>query len=108
VAGRHIKALSLLDVRLGDTQALTMPETLLPTCPVGRCRGDHCRAARIFSSEIRLADYCDLVLMPALHLARIDLEAGAISADQQSKVRSAMVAVIAAIGGREPQTDPPP
>jgi hypothetical protein len=37
--------------------------------------------------------------MPALHLARIDLVAGAISMDQQTKVRSAMVAVIAAIGG---------
>jgi len=37
--------------------------------------------------------------MPALHLARIDLLAGTISVDQQAKVRSAMVAVIAAIGG---------
>ena len=26
VAGRHVKALSLLDVLLGDTQALTMPQ----------------------------------------------------------------------------------
>ena len=39
------------------------------------------------------------VLMPALHLARIDLESGAISTDQQLKVRSAIVSVIAAIGG---------
>src|SRR6202023_2177120 len=45
------------------------------------------------------ANYCDLVLMPALHLARIDVLSGAISVDQQSRVRSAMVAVIAAIGG---------
>src|SRR5258708_37891334 len=37
--------------------------------------------------------------MPALHLARIDLLAGAISADQQAKVRNPMVDVIAAIGG---------
>jgi hypothetical protein len=37
--------------------------------------------------------------MPALHLARIDLESGAISTDQQLRVRSAIVSVIAAIGG---------
>ncbi len=37
--------------------------------------------------------------MPALHLARLDLGAGTIVADQQLQVRNAMVAVIAAIGG---------
>jgi hypothetical protein len=40
-----------------------------------------------------------LVLIPALHLVRIDFVAGVISVEQQSKVRNAMVAVIAAIGG---------
>jgi hypothetical protein len=40
-------------------------------------------------------------LLPALHLARLDLEAGMISPDQQVKVRNAMVAVIAAIGGEQ-------
>jgi hypothetical protein len=34
-----------------------------------------------------------------LHLARIDLESGAISTEQQLRVRSAIVSVIAAIGG---------
>jgi hypothetical protein len=56
-------------------------------------------SAREFLKRNTFADYCDLVLLPALHLARIDLLAGAISADQQTEVRSAMVAVIAAIGG---------
>jgi hypothetical protein len=37
--------------------------------------------------------------LPALHLARLDLVSGAISTEQQTRVRGAMVAVIAAIGG---------
>jgi predicted PurR-regulated permease PerM len=98
VAGRHIKALSLLDVLLGDTQALTMPERFYQRA-LSADAAEIIAGARVFLKRNSFADYCDLVLMPALHLARIDLEAGAISADQQSKVRSAMVAVIAAIGG---------
>ncbi|HEV7612876.1 MAG TPA: AI-2E family transporter [Steroidobacteraceae bacterium] len=98
VAGRHIKALSLLDILLGDTQALTMPERFYQRA-LSADSHEIIAGARIFLKRNSFANYCDLVLMPALHLARIDLVAGAITADQQSKVRSAMVAVIAAIGG---------
>ena len=55
--------------------------------------------ARQFLKRNSFADYCDSVLMPALHLARLDLRAGAISVDQQTKVRAAMVTVIASLGG---------
>jgi predicted PurR-regulated permease PerM len=98
VAGRHIKALSLLDVLLGDTQALTMPERFYQRA-LSADSTEIIASAREFLKRNTFADYCDLVLLPALHLARIDLLAGAISADQQIEVRSAMVAVIAAIGG---------
>jgi predicted PurR-regulated permease PerM len=98
VAGRHIKALSLLDVLLGDTQALTMPERFYQRA-LSADSAEIITSARVFLKRNSFANYCDLVLMPALHLARIDLVAGAISVDQQAKVRSAMVAVIAAIGG---------
>jgi predicted PurR-regulated permease PerM len=98
VAGRHIKALSLLDILLGDTQALTMPERFYQRA-LSADAAEIIAGARIFLKRNTFANYCDLVLMPALHLARIDLESGAISDDQLSKVRSAMVAVIAAIGG---------
>jgi predicted PurR-regulated permease PerM len=98
VAGRHIKALSLLDVLLGDTQALTMPERFYQRALSGDS-AEIIVGARTFLKRNSFANYCDLVLMPALHLARIDLLAGTISIDQQMKVRSAMVAVIAAIGG---------
>lgn len=98
VAGRHIKALRLLDILLGDTQALTMPERFYQRA-LSADSEEIIAGARIFLKHNSFANYCDLVLLPALHLARIDLESGAISADQQFKVRSAMVAVIAALGG---------
>jgi predicted PurR-regulated permease PerM len=98
VAGRHIKALSLLDVLLGDTQALTMPERFYQRA-LSADSDEIIASARVFLKRNSFANYCDLVLLPALHLARIDLVAGTISVDQLSRVRSAMVAVIAAIGG---------
>jgi predicted PurR-regulated permease PerM len=98
VAGRHIKALSLLDILLGDTQALTMPERFYQRA-LSADSDEIISSARLFLKRNSFANYCDLVLMPALHLARIDLVSGAISADQQSRVRAAMIAVIAAIGG---------
>src|ERR1700723_2196759 len=98
VAGRHIKALNMLDILLGDTQALTMPERLYQRA-LSADSAEIIASARVFLKQDSFANYCDLVLMPALHLARIDLAAGTISADQQAKVRNALVEVIAAIGG---------
>jgi predicted PurR-regulated permease PerM len=104
VAGRHIKALSLLDILLGDTQALTMPQRFYQRA-LSADSDEIIGSARDFLKHNSFANYCDLVLMPALHLARLDLQAGAISLDQQARVRGAMVAVIAAIGG-EPRRAP--
>ena len=98
VAGRHIKALSLLDVLLGDTQALTMPQRFYQRA-LSADADELIGSAREFLKGDSFANYCDLVLLPALHLARLDLISGAISNEQLARVRSAMVAVIAAIGG---------
>ncbi len=98
VAGRHIKALSLLDVLLGDTQALTMPQRFYQRA-LSADSAEIIAGARQFLKRDSFASYCDLVLLPALHLARLDLEAYAIDEDQQLKVRGAIVEVIAAIGG---------
>jgi predicted PurR-regulated permease PerM len=98
VAGRHIKAFSLLDVLLGDTQALTMPQRFYQRA-LSADSDEIISSAREFLKRNSFADYCDLVLLPALHLARLDLQSGAITAEQQARVRGAMVAVIAAIGG---------
>jgi predicted PurR-regulated permease PerM len=98
VAGRHIKALSLLDILLGDNQALTMPQRFYQRA-LSADSDEIIASARAFLKRNSFAAYCDVVLMPALYLARLDLDTGAISRDQQSKVRNAMVAVIEAIGG---------
>src|ERR1700722_18652297 len=96
VAGRHIKALSLLDVLLGDAHALTMPERFYQRA-LSADSDELIAAARDFLKRDTFANYCDLVLMPALHLARVDVLAGAINDEQQTKVRNAIVAVIGAI-----------
>ena len=98
VAGRHIKALRMLDILLGDTQALTMPQRFYQRA-LSADTDEIILGARTFLKRNSFANYCDMVLMPALHLARLDLKSGAITNDQLMKVRSAMVAVIAAIGG---------
>ncbi len=99
VAGRHIKALSLLDVLLGDTHALTMPQRFYQRA-LSADSDEIIASARAFLKGNSFAAYCDLVLMPALHLAFLDLTSGAISREQQLKVRNTIVAVIAALDGR--------
>jgi predicted PurR-regulated permease PerM len=98
VAGRHIKAWSLLDILLGDTQALTMPQRFYQRA-LSADSDELIANAREFLKRNSFANYCDMVLLPALHLARLDLEAGAISAEQLARVRASLVAVIADIGG---------
>jgi predicted PurR-regulated permease PerM len=98
VAGRHIKGLSLLDVLLGDTHALTMPQRFYQRA-LSADADEIIDGAREFLKRNSFATYCDLVLLPALHLARLDLDSGAITPDQQSRMRSSIVEVIGAIGG---------
>jgi predicted PurR-regulated permease PerM len=97
VAGRHVRALNLLDILLGDTPALTMPQRFYQRVLSGDS-DEIIAEARIFLKRKSFAAYCDAVLLPALQLARIDLNQGAISAVQQVKVRSAIVRVIDALG----------
>jgi hypothetical protein len=98
VAGRHIKALSVLDILLGDNQALTMPQRFYQRALSGDSQ-EIIAGARSFLKHNSFAAYCDVVLVPALALARLDLDMGAISERQQVQVRDVMIAVIAAIGG---------
>jgi predicted PurR-regulated permease PerM len=98
VAGRHIKALSLLDILLGDNQALTMPQRFYQRA-LSADSDEIIAGARSFLKRNSFATYCDVVLMPALYLAQLDLRTGAISREQQLRVRDVMVTVIGAIGG---------
>jgi predicted PurR-regulated permease PerM len=98
VAGRHIKALSLLDVLLSDNQALTMSQRFYQRA-LSADSDEIIASARAFLKRNSFATYCDVVLMPALSVARLDLKAGAISAEQQVRVRNVIATVIGAIGG---------
>jgi len=93
VAGRHVKALNVLNLLLGDTPALTLPQSFYQRA----LSGDSVEmivSGREFLKRKSFAAYCDAVVLPALQLARIDLAGGAISADQQIVVRRAVAKVI--------------
>ena len=98
VAGRHVRALNLLEILLGDTPALTMPQRFYQRVLSGDS-DEIIAEARIFLKRKSFAAYCDAVLLPAIQLARIDLSQHTISPEQQVNVRSAIVRVIDALGG---------
>jgi len=98
VAGRHVKALSALDLLLSDAQALTLSQRFYQRA-LSADSAEIIESAREYLKRNSFAAYCDRVLMPALHLAFLDLACGAISGEQQIKVRSTVVAVVAALAG---------
>jgi len=98
VMGRHVKALRLLDIMLGDGQALTMPERFYQRA-LSADADELIANARAYLKHDSLAAYGDFVLLPALRLAAFDLERRTISREQQLKVRQTIVSVIAAISG---------
>lgn len=100
VAGRHMKSLNFLELLLADTPALTLPQKFYQRALAGDAT-EIIAAARAFLRRNSFAAYCDLVLMPALHLGFIDYEMGAISQERQAKMRSLLVAVVAALSGEK-------
>jgi hypothetical protein len=107
VVGRHIRALSFLDLLLGDAQALTLAQKFYQRALSGDA-DEILAVARVFLKRNSFAAYCDLVLMPALHLASLDRETGFISQEQQAKLRDALVAVVSTLSNeprklRQPQ-----
>lgn len=103
VLGRHIEALSFLDLLLGDTQALTLPQKFYQRALSGDSH-EIVANARDFLKRNSLAAYCDLVLMPALHLGRLDYEIGVISDTQQRKIRDVIVTVVSSLGRERPNS----
>lgn len=97
VAGRHVKALDLLSILLGDTPALTMPQRLYQRALSGDS-DEIIGEARAFLKRKSFAAYCDNVLLPAMQLARIDLARNAINREQLAEVRTAIVTVIESLG----------
>jgi hypothetical protein len=56
--------------------------------------------SRAFLKRESLVAYCDRVMIPALHFARLDVEAGVTTPDQQRKIRRVIVDVAAALSGK--------
>src|SRR5215469_493788 len=96
VAGRHIKALRILELLLSDAQPLTFPQRFYQRALSGDPQ-EIITNARSFLKGDSLAAYCDRVLIPALHLARLDAARGATSANQQLTIRRVIVEVVAAL-----------
>jgi predicted PurR-regulated permease PerM len=102
VAGRNTRALNLLDVLLGDTPALTMPQRLYQRALSGDSV-EIIASARIYLKRNSLAVYCDNVLIPAMYLTAVDFGRGAIDVEQQVRVRSAITNVIATLADDGPR-----
>ncbi len=98
VAGRHMKGLGVLEVLLGNAQPLTLPQRLYQRALSGDFR-EIITDARKLLKHVSLAAYFDRVVIPALHLVRLDADAGATSGDQQLKIRRVIVEVAAALSG---------
>lgn len=96
VAGRHIKALGILELLLSDAQALTLPQKLYQRA-LSADPHEILADARVFLKRNSLAVYCDRVLIPALHLTRLDADTGAISAEQLLRIDRVIVHVVSAL-----------
>jgi len=97
VAGRYFRALNMFEILLGEIPALTLPQNFYQRALSGDTQEIIASARQILKRK-SFAAYCDTVLVPALHLARADLDANAISRSEQLKVGSAIAAVIEALG----------
>ena len=97
VAGRYFQALNIFEILLGEIPALTLPQNFYQRALSGDTQEIITSARRILKRK-SFAAYCDSVLVPAMHLARADLDAQTISKGEQVKVASAIASVIEALG----------
>jgi predicted PurR-regulated permease PerM len=98
VVGRHMKGFGVLELLLGNSQSLTLPQRFYQRA-LSADPHEIIANARTFLKNDSLAAYCDRVMIPALHLARLDADAGATTGDQQLKIRRAIIDVVAALSG---------
>ena len=98
VAGRHVKALDLLTILLGDAPALTMPQRFYQRALSGDAH-EILDEARRYLKRWSFGSYCDAIVLPALQFGRIDLEQGTIRADQLRALRETIVTVIETLSG---------
>jgi predicted PurR-regulated permease PerM len=99
VAGRHMKSLGTLELLLSDARTLTLPQRLYQRALSGDPH-EILADARTFLKRDSLAAYCDRVLIPALHFAHLDTEAGASGQSHQARIRSVIVDVISGLSSK--------
>jgi predicted PurR-regulated permease PerM len=99
VAGRHVKSLGVLELLLSDAQPLTLPQRFYQRALAGDPQ-EIIAGARDFLTRGSFAEYCDRVVMPALHLARLDADTGATTEDQHARIRGVIVDVVATLTDR--------
>ena len=97
VAGRYFRSLNMLEILLGEIPALTLPQNFYQRALSGDTQ-EIISSARRMLKRRSFAAYCDNVLVPALHLARADLDSKTISKSEQLKVANAIAAVMEALG----------
>jgi predicted PurR-regulated permease PerM len=98
VAGRHMKGIGVLELLLGNARPLTLPQRFYQRALSGDPH-EIIADARAFLKSDSLAAYCDRVMIPALHLVRLDTEAGATTGGQQLEMRRVIVDVATALSG---------
>lgn len=98
VAGRYFEPLRMLDVLLSDAQALTMPQRFYQRA-LSADADEIIARARDFLKGNSFAAFCESVLMPAVHLANLDLAAGTITREQLVNLRTTVIDVITALSG---------
>ncbi len=96
VAGRHVKALSFLDVLLGDAPALDLSQRFYQRSLSGNAV-EILADARAYLKRRTLARYCDRVVMPAMELARHDFEQNLITPDQRQAAQQVIGQVFASL-----------
>lgn len=96
VAGRYIRALKVLEIMFGELPALTMPQNFYQRALSGDAH-EIITSAKRYMQHKSLAEYCDGVLLPALHLAHFDLKDRSITSQEEEKVTSSIIAVIEAL-----------
>jgi hypothetical protein len=97
-----MKGLGVLEVLLGNTPPLTLPQRLYQRALSGDPH-EIIADARTFLKTASLVAYFDRVMIPALHLVRLDAETGATSEDQQLKIRRVLVDVATPLIGNAPE-----
>lgn len=98
VAGRYIRALKVLEIMFGELPALTLPQNFYQRALSGDAH-EIITSAKRYMQRKTLAEYCDSVLLPALHLANFDLKDRAITPEEEEKVSSSIIAVVEALSG---------